>query len=103
MLPRNLHPRDAEARPLFRLLFALMVAAMVVMLLAASLPLLAEPGPAAIRCQPGKLLCEVGRALLALVPSMAQRTVLGATGLIVASGMSCIAILSWTGLRRKRG
>lgn len=69
---------------------ALLLLAMAWILASGSVPLLLEPGPAEIKCpaQPRKLGCELGALMVNAIPAVAQRTVLGLTGLAATAGIA---------------
>ena len=100
MVPHDLDPKDAHVRPFFKGIMALLLLAMAGMLLYESIPLVMNPGAVDVVCPiaPRKLFCELGTGIVRLLPSGAQRTVLGMTGVASAVGVSWLILLS---IRRK--
>jgi hypothetical protein len=101
MLPSGLDEKESHARPVFRALMAFLLLAMAGVLIFGSIPLLMNPGPVEVLCptQPRKFTCELGAAIVRSIPSGAQRTVLGATGVAATFG---IVVLVWMIVWRKK-
>lgn len=79
----------------------LMLLAMAAMLLFESVPLVMNHGPVVVICpaQPRKLTCELGVSLIRSLPTDAQRTVLGMSGL---AATVCVLCLVWVFARSRR-
>jgi len=101
MLPSGLDEKELHARPVFRGLMVLLLVAMAGMLISGSIPLLMNPGAVEVVCpvQPRKFACELGVAIVRLIPFGAQRTVLGVSGVTATFG---IVLLVWMIVWRKK-
>lgn len=89
MFPRDLDPKQAQARLIFRVMMVLLLLAIAAIVLSESVPFIMNPGPAEFTCQPHprKFTCEFGAIFLHLLPKGSQRTVLGVSGLAVTVGV----------------
>lgn len=98
MTPHDLDPKEAQARPLFRVMMVLLMLAMTAFLLSEAVPLIMNPGPAEFTCpvQPRKFTCELGASFVHSLPKGSQRTVLGMSGLAVTVGVLWAAwLFAW--------
>jgi hypothetical protein len=98
MVPPRFDTREPQIRPFFRVLGVLLLFAMAAALVAGSIPLLINPGPAEVACPTNtrKFACELGATIVGSIPAGAQRTVLGLTGLASTAGIFGLAwIFVW--------
>lgn len=101
MLPGDLDPKEREARLPFRLMLAALLVFMGALFLYGGVNLLLASDAVALSCHPQRshLSCELGRALLNLIPAAIHSQVLGLVGVIASVFAFALAALS---LRKAR-
>lgn len=96
MYPGDLDPKDRAARLPFRLMLAALLVLMGAIFMYNGVKLLLASDALVLSCHPQRnhVSCELGRALLNLIPAAIRSQVLGLVGIITSVFAFAVAVLS---------
>jgi hypothetical protein len=97
MYPGDFDPKERAVRLPFRLMLAALLVLMGVLFMYNGVKLILASDALALSCHPQRnhLSCELGRAILNLIPGAMRSQVLGLVGVIASVFAFAVAVLSF--------